>query len=81
MPRRFFLDDFLAALARRNGSAEEVVFFPPRDAGYPLRQATGISPVDDALLDTTTVRGVGIASMELDPLVEAYLARLDRNDD
>jgi len=78
MARRFFLDDFLAALSRRDGSAQEVVFFPPHDAGYPLRQATGISPVDDALLDTTTVSGVGIANMDLDPVVEAYLARLDR---
>jgi hypothetical protein len=81
MSRRFFLDDFLAALAGRlkQSDAADVVMHPPRDAGYPLRHAVGVTPLEDELLDTTTVRGIGVANMDLDPLVEAYLAGLDRD--
>ena len=58
-------------------TAVEYAVFPPRDAGAVARQhIAGVSPFTDTVVDTTTVAGMGLAQLHLDPLAEVYCARI-----
>jgi hypothetical protein len=88
--RRSFMDakqrrrlaEIVAGTAQSHSTptAVDYALFPPAGAGAVVRQVVaGVHPRTDAIIDTTTPAGMGLAQLHLDPLAEAYCAHLDQH--
>lgn len=79
MDHRRYQAEFMSGLARRDEDHDiaDHIMFPPANHSLITQLLLGISPRTASLCDISTPAGLALAMQNHDPLVTAYLSRLD----